>query len=125
MSAIKQEMADETPSLSALPAAQSLPDRSVLGLRRMRLCDHAERVIGRRSSSREEFESPLRIGSVNREGRLTVNKPRTPHGDELAVLVSLTLAFGMLVGALAAVWMWTIVADRRAAVVSVSAPEIP
>lgn len=124
MSAIKQEIADETASLSALPAALSVSDWSVLGLCRMRLCDHAERVIGRRSSSQAEFESPLRTGSVNREGRLTVNKPRPPHEDELAVLVSLALAFGMLAGPRGGVDV-EIVADRRGAVVSVSTAEIP
>lgn len=125
MFAIKQEMTEETPSLPSLPPARPVPDRSVLGLCNVRPCDHAARVIDRRSSSQEEFDSRSRSGSVKRERGPTVNKHQARSDDNLAVLVSLVLTFGMLVGGIAAVWMWTIVADRRGTVVSTSASETP
>jgi len=54
-----------------------------------------------------------------------VNHDPSRRDNEFAVFISLAVALGMLIGAIAAVWMGTIAADNRGTVVSVDSSEVP
>lgn len=45
--------------------------------------------------------------------------------DDLAVLISLAIAVGMLIGAVAAMWLWGVMSESMEAVMSLHANELP
>ena len=45
--------------------------------------------------------------------------------DDLAVLISLAIAVGMLIGAVAAMWLWGAMSESMEAVMSLHANELP
>ncbi len=48
---------------------------------------------------------------------LAMRRDRFRRNDELAVLISLLVSTGMLVGTVVTVWMWTLVSGRAPAVI--------
>jgi type III secretory pathway component EscT len=50
---------------------------------------------------------------------------RSRGDDDLAVLISLAIAVGMLIGAVAAMWLWGAMSESMEAVMSLHANEMP
>ena len=50
---------------------------------------------------------------------------RSRGDDDLGVLISLTIAVGMLIGAVAAMWIWSTMSESMEAVRSLHANELP
>lgn len=50
---------------------------------------------------------------------------RSHDDDHLGVLISLAIAVGMLIGAVAAIWIWSAMSDSMEAVMSLHANELP
>ena len=50
---------------------------------------------------------------------------RSRGDDDLAVLISLAIAVGMLIGAVAAIWLWGAMSESMEAVMSLHANELP
>jgi hypothetical protein len=50
---------------------------------------------------------------------------RSRGDDDLAVLISLAIAVGMLIGAVAAMWLWGAMSESMQAVMSLHANELP
>lgn len=50
---------------------------------------------------------------------------RSRGDDDLAVLISLAIAVGMLIGAVAAMWLWGAMSESMEAVMSLPANELP
>ena len=49
---------------------------------------------------------------------------RSQDGDDLGVLISLVVAVGMLIGAVAAIWLWGAMSESMEAVMSLHANEL-
>lgn len=54
-----------------------------------------------------------------------VSRYRSRSRDDLSVLVSLTMAIGILVSAVATMWIWSIVPHRTTTPIVQNASEIP
>jgi hypothetical protein len=50
---------------------------------------------------------------------------RSQGNDDLGVLISLAIAVGMLIGAVAAMWIWSTMSESVEAVMSLHANELP
>jgi hypothetical protein len=50
---------------------------------------------------------------------------RSRGDDDLGVLISLAIAVGMLIGAVAAIWLWGTMSENMEAVMSLHANELP
>jgi hypothetical protein len=50
---------------------------------------------------------------------------RSRGDDDLAVLISLAIAVGMLIGAVAAIWLWGAMSESMEAVISLHANGLP
>lgn len=50
---------------------------------------------------------------------------RSQDDDDLGVLISLAIAVGMLIGAVAAMWLWGAMSESMEAVMSLHANELP
>ena len=50
---------------------------------------------------------------------------RSRGDDDLAVLISLAIAVGMLIGAIAAMWIWSTMSESVEAVMSLRSLELP
>jgi hypothetical protein len=50
---------------------------------------------------------------------------RSRGDDDLGVLISLAIAVGMLIGAVAAMWVWNMMSESMEAVMSLQANELP
>lgn len=50
---------------------------------------------------------------------------RSQGNDDLGVLISLAIAVGMLIGAVAAMWIWSTMSESVEAVMSFHANELP
>ena len=53
-----------------------------------------------------------------------VKSNRSRSGDELGVLISLAIAVGMLIGAVASIWLWGAMSESMEAVMSLHANEL-
>ena len=50
---------------------------------------------------------------------------RSRGNDDLGVLISLAIAVGMLIGAVAAMWVWSTMSESMEAVMFLNANELP
>ena len=56
---------------------------------------------------------------------MVVSRYRSRSHDDLAVIVSLTMAIGILVSAVATMWIWSILPHRTTTSIVPNASEIP
>src|SRR5262249_21169039 len=108
LSLAQEGVADEILSLSSMPARNVVPDRCVLGLRCLWLCDHAKRPDSRSLPLQKEPELAVRlIAMIALQEPIDMRFRQFHRHDELTVLISLLVSVGMLVGTVVTIWMWT------------------
>ena len=93
------------PVLSAVPSSEPLLERSILGVRRMRLRDYRKRLVDRGSPCQIRGDGSVRSKRLKGGEGVAMMRLRPWGDDDLGVVISLAVVFGMIVGALAVLWI--------------------